>query len=538
MRLRSVFTLGVVALALASAGEGRADVRFTTVAKSLGSTVTTETLIKGAKRRLNRNYALKGVLYDAGGRTGQMVEIARPDMGLIWEADPKARTYREVLSSQLIRELRLAAAPSTDPNKQPLRSVYSTNSTQIKLQYTGKQKRVAGLPCKEIEATVVIGVRNLYSNTQGRVLFTLTAWMTEDRELVRQVNAFDAAYAEAMGSTLSLAEAELLNSEWMDAFVPHIRAMQDRLRATGAFPMASTLIISWQAIAQTKREKSRTQTDTVVTTEVKSVQFDAIADSEFEVPRSYRRDFRDQTKPSIAATPQPTAPVGSRPAPATVARITPPAGTPTPTLLVAVGAKPLLPGEAAPAPRARTQFVRAPVDPLPEPPKPAVTPTAPTPPPTKVAKNDPPAAPPVATPTQATPPPTPAVQPPTPKVSPTPPAAKRDPVVAPPTAPTRVATVPRPVSPVLRPVAAPATVIGTPLPTNISMSSGRRKRSKKRNRKKNRKPQEVVLPAPGGFPGFSVVRTAVPPAPVVLEQTLDYTQPATGKRGRKRRGRR
>lgn len=366
---RSPFLLGPLALSLAVLipAAAHADVRIEERSTSLNSTVKRWTAIKADKRSIVSRAETTGVLYNAGARYGAYVEIARPDLDKIFDIDPQERSYRELTAEQFSRVLQKGIQAPRNANEQPLRTLYRSETTAIEVAPTGKEKRIAGYDAQEVLARVVIGAQNLVSGNKFTFTFDQEIWITKDPALLKEIHGFEDAYTEHFGSAATLAQARLLAGEWNDAFVTHLRAVNDRVRALGGFPLSTTTTVTEEAVAQAKGEKGSTRKFVVATNEVTHIALESVPDSEFDVPAGY---VNSDTKVAVAPRPAAPAPV---PAPAVVAKNDPPL-TPRVETAPPVVAKNDPP--AAPAPVVAKN----------DPPAPAARPVAPAP---VIAKNPP-----------------------------------------------------------------------------------------------------------------------------------------------------
>ncbi len=350
--LHAALALGLAALP----GIARADLRIEEKLTSLDSSLTRWTMIKGDKRSIVTRAETSGVLYNAGAKYGAYVEIARPDKELIWEVDPQERSYRELSRDQFVKLLQRGIQAPRSANDQPLRTLYKSETTAIEVSPTGKTKRIAGYQAEEVMARVVIGATNLLSGNKLSFTFDQTVWITKDETLMSEISAFEDAYFDAFGSAASLQQAQLLAGNWNDAFIPHLRAMNDRIRALKGFVLASSTTVTEQALAQDKSEKSKQRTLQVAGSEIRKISVDTLPASEFELPAGY---INADTKVAIAKPAAPALTESPAVKPEVVASAKPvlpepivspaPAPTPEPPK-VALATKPTGPSVAATTP--------------------------------------------------------------------------------------------------------------------------------------------------------------------------------------------
>lgn len=358
-----VLALAAIGLALVPA-LAQADVRIEEQATTLDAKVKRWIAIKGDRRALVTRAEPTGTLYNAGARYGAYVEIARPDKELIWDLDPQERSYREVPAPEFIRLLQKGIQPPRNANDQPLRTLYQSQTTAIEVVPTGKTRKIAGFEAEQVLARVVVGAQNQVSGNQFNFTFDQEIWITKDERLVKELHAFEDAYFDQFGTAATLQQAQTMAGSWNDAFITHLRAVNDRVRALQGVPLSVTTTVTEEAVAQAKGDKSSARKLTVGTVEVKKVSLESIPDREFELPAGYiNQDTKVAVAPgpdaepkvAVAPMPKPEAPVPAAPPVAVAVEKPKPelpvaVEKPKPELPVAVE-RPELPVAAAPVPK-------------------------------------------------------------------------------------------------------------------------------------------------------------------------------------------
>jgi len=375
-----VLALAAIGLALAPA-MARADVRIEEQATTLDAKVKRWIAIKGDRRALVTRAEPTGTLFNAGARFGAYVEIARPDKELIWDLDPQERSYREIPAPEFIRLLQKGIQPPRNPNDQPLRTLYQSQTTAIEVVPTGKTRKIAGFDAEQVLARVIVGAQNQVSGNQFNFTFDQEIWITKDERLVKEIRTFEDAYFDQFGTAASLQQAQLMAGSWNDAFITHLRAVNDRVRALQGVPLSVTTTVTEEAVAQTKGEKSSARKLVVGTVEAKKITLESIPDREFELPVGYiNADTKVAVAPgpdadpkvAVAPMPKPEAPVpAAPPMPAVVAVAKPPVTNPAvtempapkPEMPVAVVNPPVMPAVAPPVKPAPPVVAEAPVIP-------------------------------------------------------------------------------------------------------------------------------------------------------------------------------
>jgi hypothetical protein len=314
---RPILTPALLVCAALAAAPACADLRLEERGSSLDSKVTRWIAMKEGKRAIVTRAESTGVLYNAGARYGAYVEIQRPDRELIWELEPRERSYREITADEFTKILQRGIQGARNANDQPLRSLYAPDgaTTAIEVVPTGKEKTIAGFRAEQVIARAVVGVQNRVSGNRFSFTFDQEIWLTKEPAIVKEVQACDDAYADAFGSAVTLQQARVVASEWSDAFITHVRAMNDRVRALGGVPLAVTTTVTEEAIAQGKDEKGSSRKLTVSSMEIRKITVESIPDSEFELPVGYiNADTKVAVAPPAGSDPQ--APLAAPPAPA------------------------------------------------------------------------------------------------------------------------------------------------------------------------------------------------------------------------------
>ena len=395
---RMVVGLGLVlAAAMLPAVPARADLKIEEEATSLGSTVRRWVYIKGDKRSIVSRAESTGVLYNAGARYGAQVEIARPDKDVIWQLDPRERSYREVSFDKFKTLVQRGRQAPRTAQEQALRSTYQTDTTHIEAVETGATRKIAGQTAHQVMARVIVGARNQYSGNVFNFTFDQEIWLCKDPAIVKEHQAFENAYVETFGTALTLQQSQVAAGEWGDAFITHVRALSDRVRALGGVPLAMTISVTEEAVAQNRNEKSAQRKTLVASLEVKKISLETVADSEFELPVGFiNQDTRVAVAgPNAAPMPAPLpTPDDEKLTSGVIAaigpknpRAVPPAPAPVAPLIAAAGPTQKLPSvtpppadTTPPATLADARAMMPPMLPAAPPPTPVVAPrTAPEP---------------------------------------------------------------------------------------------------------------------------------------------------------------
>jgi hypothetical protein len=317
LRVPAFPVTALLLLAALAAAPASADVRIEERTTSLGSSVHRWIAISGDKRLLVTRAEVDGVLYNLGAERKIAVEIARPDKELIWRVDPQARQYRAVTADEFA-SLVQAAARSAPTAQQPLRMLYDSETATLEARPTGKKRRIAGLPCEEVRAKVVVGAVNRTSGNRLRFTFEQEVWLTRDERLVGELSRFEQAYTDEFGTALSVQQVEVLTGEWSDPFIHPLRMLADRVRTLGGIPLLVTTTVTEEALARSEEEKSTSRTIPVAQMEVRKISFDPVPEAEFEVPPGFRGPNGAEVAADTPSDPASTAPDAgaSVPAPA------------------------------------------------------------------------------------------------------------------------------------------------------------------------------------------------------------------------------
>ncbi len=300
-----VYVLSVAALAVTLAAPAQADVRIQERLTTLNSDVSRWTMVKGGLRSVVTRAQTVGPIYDAGARHGLYVEVARPDRELIYQIDPQEKSYREITEPQFKKLLQRGIQLPRDANQQPLRSSYTSQTTAIEVVPTGKTKKIAGFDTEQLIARLVVGAQNVRTGKDLRFTFDQEVWITRDERLVNEIRAAEDAQVDVFGTAATLSQVEVMAGEWNDPFVNHIRALNDRVRALGGYPLSVSTTVLEEALAQSKDEKSTARRLNVMSGEVVKISLDTIPAHEFEVPVGY---INSDTKIAAAPVATPTSP--------------------------------------------------------------------------------------------------------------------------------------------------------------------------------------------------------------------------------------
>src|SRR5690606_5169469 len=126
-------------------------------------------------------------------------------------------------------------------------------------------------PAEGFRARVAVAARNRTTGAAFRFTFEQEVWLARDPRLLRELREFDEAYAAAFGSTLTLAQVRLMAGRWSDAFLPHLRALEERLRTLEGFPLAMTTTVTEEALPRKEGERTARRQLTVASSEVRKL---------------------------------------------------------------------------------------------------------------------------------------------------------------------------------------------------------------------------------------------------------------------------
>lgn len=140
----------------------------------------------------------------AGGT--EEVMITRLDKGIIWQLDPKKKTFSE-------QPIRPFDPKEIQKDKEEKPRVRITKS-EFSVKKTGGQETINGFPCEEYLVTWVLEVEDLETKERSKSTMMTNLWTTPETATIRKAQAeeqaFHKAYAQKLGIALSPEEGKQL----------------------------------------------------------------------------------------------------------------------------------------------------------------------------------------------------------------------------------------------------------------------------------------------------------------------------------------
>ncbi len=141
----------------------------------------------------------------AGGSEG--IVITRIDKGIYWNLDPKKRTYTENPIEPFKKELGREKEPQEKPKVRVTQSEFTVKKT-------GASETIHGFPCEEYVVNWLLELENLETKEKSKSTMVTNLWTTPEtvgiRKAQEEERAFHKAYAQKIGLQISPEESKQL----------------------------------------------------------------------------------------------------------------------------------------------------------------------------------------------------------------------------------------------------------------------------------------------------------------------------------------
>lgn len=174
----------------------------TRIGAASGTTVST---IEGDRSRDETTVRLTGKVLGKLVGDRAAVTITRIDRGLIWTLAPEKNQYTEMTFEELRRQheqmLRDLEEASKKEKEKPSSgdSEYVWEEPRVEVSRTGKKETLAGIPAEQVLVTVSTLGRHRQTGETCESVWALDLWNGAETPATRQVAAYGAKLAEAMG---------------------------------------------------------------------------------------------------------------------------------------------------------------------------------------------------------------------------------------------------------------------------------------------------------------------------------------------------
>jgi hypothetical protein len=148
--------------------------------------------------------------------TQTKTEITRLDKDLIWELDPKAKTYTErPIAFPTDQELSGVKVESETSGSAPA-SRHRVTKSEIKVEKTGKTRDLNGFPCTEYLITWEVVLEDTATKDKVDQMMTVDMWTTPLTDALKKAKAaedeFNSRLAKKMGAGVPPAEMNQLGA--------------------------------------------------------------------------------------------------------------------------------------------------------------------------------------------------------------------------------------------------------------------------------------------------------------------------------------
>jgi hypothetical protein len=162
---------------------------------------------QGEKKWESGNLKFTGAILSRLAGSSETVTITRVDKGVYWNLDTKNRTYTETP----IKPLKLEAEDKPRREEKPEKPTTRISKSEFSVKKTGATETINGFPCEEYLVIWLLEMEDLETKAVSRSTMQTHLWTTPETAVIRRVQSeeqrFNQALAKKLASDISLEEA-------------------------------------------------------------------------------------------------------------------------------------------------------------------------------------------------------------------------------------------------------------------------------------------------------------------------------------------
>jgi len=204
-----------------------------------------------------------GVILSRIGGGTESITITRVDKGIYWILDPKSKTYTEQPIAPIEHKQKEA-----EPTKREGKPTSRVTKSEFNVKKTGASETINGFACREYLMTWLLEVEDLETKAKTRFLMENHLWNTPQTAAIKKLQAEEQKFHKALAKKigiLSTMEAKQMGMEALSAMAN----MPDEEMKKGMSRMKNEMakiegysirtIIGWTAEGDAKSAKGRTE---------------------------------------------------------------------------------------------------------------------------------------------------------------------------------------------------------------------------------------------------------------------------------------
>jgi hypothetical protein len=218
---------------------------------------TTTRSLSADKSRTDSNLQFKSKLLNTfAGRSGPTSQIVRLDKGLMWEVQPKDKTYTErtfadarAAMEKAMQQMEAASqqAQAQQPQQQlPIDAAESEcSSPVVEAKVTGETATIAGNETKRAMVSLKQTCKDLKTMKSCDMVFSIDEWLAAQAPGMDESRAFAQNYAKQMG--LDASGLQAMQSRMQNAFSQYKGTWTELMQKAGTFqgyPLKSAMQIT------------------------------------------------------------------------------------------------------------------------------------------------------------------------------------------------------------------------------------------------------------------------------------------------------
>lgn len=273
----------------------------------------TVTKIKEDKKREESKTKFTGGMMEMmmKGKVEEEITITRLDKKLIWRIDPQEKKYTETTFDQMkkMMEMIKAQKPEEEEEKVEVKTTLEVNRTENK-------KKIAGYECEEILLKMITEGKDQKTGEKGKFIVEIQMWVSPDVKGSDEVEAFNKKMAKKLGM-------EEYGKGFLAGIAQYgvdVEAIKNKIGEIKGFPLMT--VVSMKPEMEIKPEEKEELEEEEeeeysemekkimekmgllgkgekseeegflfkITTTVEEIKKEAVADSEFELPKGLTQE--------------------------------------------------------------------------------------------------------------------------------------------------------------------------------------------------------------------------------------------------------
>lgn len=213
----------------------------------LNSSATVVTQLSGDKSRSDSEIRMKSKLASLAAGNGESSEIVRLDKGVVWRLQPQQQEYQELSFSQMRQDIQrvqdsMSGAGGQAGDSMPVDADACTfDVDDVRVKRPRGKERIAGIKASRYVVEMAQTCEVPESNAQCELVMTMEAWTAKKVPGQAEADAYQKAYAEALGLDGVMARVRGPAQGVIKMFGGNWEKLNERFEDVEGFPLRSTI---------------------------------------------------------------------------------------------------------------------------------------------------------------------------------------------------------------------------------------------------------------------------------------------------------